>query len=300
MLSILIPIHNYSAIALVKELENQIIGIENTVEIICCDDSSTDEQLKLDNKAFLEAHQIKLIENNSNIGRTRTRQLLAKTATHSWVLFLDVDVIPVLDTFLRTYISFTNNKYDCVYGGLSYKKEYPKKQHMLRWVFGHKREDIALPKRKTTPYKSIASGNLLIKKELFLSINKNLTNNWYGYDNFFSAQLKDMHSSITHINNKVYHLGLEDNLEFLKKQELSTLTIFKLYITNDFSNSHDNGLLNMYLKLEKYRLIYLYSCFYKCFKKLLKRNLLSNSPNLYCLDLYRLGYFCTLNSQKNA
>ena len=300
MLSILIPIHNYNVVTLVKELLQQAKGIDGTIEIICCDDCSTDTQLKTENINYLASQQIKLLENKTNIGRTKTRQLLANNATYNWILFLDVDVIPVLNSFLSTYISYINIKHDCIYGGLKYQEEQPGKEHLLRWVYGHQREDIALQKRKTTPYKSIASGNILIKKKLFLKINQNLTQNWYGFDNFFSAQLKELNSTIIHINNKVYQIGLEDNIDFLHKQELATYTVFKLYQNNDFSNNHDNGLLKTFLKLKKFKLVHLYTLFYKCIKSTLKRNLLGSSPKLYYLDLYRLGYFCALNTHKDA
>ena len=49
MLSILIPIHNYNVVTLVKELLLQAKSIDGTIEIICCDDCSTDTQLKTEN-----------------------------------------------------------------------------------------------------------------------------------------------------------------------------------------------------------------------------------------------------------
>ncbi|MGB0896765.1 MAG: glycosyltransferase family 2 protein [Flavobacteriaceae bacterium] len=294
MLSILIPIYNYNVTSLIETLQTQIEKVDIDVEIICCDDASTDQQLQAINYQFLTTHNLTYLKNATNIGRTKTRQLLSDSAQFNWLLFLDADVIPVLPTFLATYISFLSEKQECVYGGLSYSSKPPEKTYYFRWLYGHQREDIPLNKRKLTPYKSIASGNLLIKKGLFTSINKSILHNWYGYDNFFSAQLKATNSSIKHINNKVYHLGLEDNSSFLKKQELATETIYELYKGKYFTSSHDNGLLKTYYKLKKYKLIWAYNCFYSIFKNRLKNNLLQSKPKLYYLDLYRLGYFCRL------
>lgn len=300
MLSILIPIHNYNVIALIQTLQLQIENVDEKIEVICCDDASTNIELQKKNAAFLKTQNIKLIKNQTNVGRTQTRQILTNSAQFDWLLFLDADVIPVQPTFLKTYISYLQQKYDCVYGGLSYSKVQPSKEYFFRWLYGHKREDILLSKRKTAPYKSIASGNLLIRKNLFSSINKTISHNWYGYDNFFSTQLKTNNNSIEHINNKVYHIGLEDNRNFLKKQEQATETIYRLYVNRHFANTQDNGLLKTYLQLKKYKLIWAYNSFYKVFKKHLKHNLLHNNPKLFYLDLYRLGYFCELTTQKHA
>ncbi|PHS09707.1 MAG: glycosyl transferase [Kordia sp.] len=300
MLSILIPIYNYDVVLLIKKLQQQITSINSNIEIICCDDCSSDKTIKNKNAFFLQSHQITLINNKENIGRTRSRQLLANKANYEWILFLDSDVLPATNNFLLDYVNLLNPRTDCIYGGICYQKKRPEVKQLLRWRFGNEREDIQLSKRNTSPYKSIASGNLLIKKNLFLSINKNLSNNWYGYDNFFSSQLKEIGSTIIHINNKVFHLGLEDNATFLRKKELAANTIYQLYLNNHFSNKHDNGLLNAFLKLNKYRLTSLYCFFYKYSKKFLKKNLTGNNPNLFFLDLYRLGYFCSLSSSKNA
>lgn len=300
MLSILIPIYNYNVIALIQTLQSQISEIDMPIEILCCDDASTDIEIQKSNTQFLTQQNITYLVNVINLGRTKTRQLLSNSAQFNWLLFLDADVMPAKPFFIKTYVSYLQEKYDCVYGGLCYTTTPPSEEYLFRWVYGHKREDISLTKRKLTPYKSIASGNLLIKKQLFLSINKTLLHNWYGYDNFFSAQLKVNNNTIEHINNKVIHLGLEENTTFLKKQVLATETIYKLYIQNQFKPSHDNGLLKVYLKLKKYKLIWVLNCFYNLFKSQLKNNLLHSTPKLYYLDLYRLGYFCQLTKQKNA
>jgi len=300
MLSILIPIYNYDVVLLIKKLQQQITCINSPIEIICCDDCSTNESIKNKNDLFLRSQQITLIKNSKNIGRTKSRQLLANKASFEWILFLDSDVLPSTTNFLSIYLNLLDYETDCIYGGICYQKKRPETKQLLRWRFGNQREDIQLSKRKATPYKSIASGNLLIKKKIFLSINKNLSYNWYGYDNFFSAQLKDTNSTIKHVNNKVFHLGLEDNASFLRKKEMAVNTIYQLYLNDNFSNKHDNGLLNVFLKLNKYKLTPFYSFFYKYSKSLLKKNLIGNNPSLFFLDLYRLGFFCSLTSQKNA
>jgi hypothetical protein len=300
MLSILIPIYNFNVVSLIEVLLKQINEVNNTIEIICCDDASTNTKLKKVNDDFFNKHQILHFENLSNFGRTKTRQLLAEKANYDWILFLDADVIPATSSFIRSYLSHCNKDYNCIYGGLCYSKNQPQEKHLFRWLYGHKREDISVAKRQDKPYKSIASGNLLIKKHLFLSINKNILYNWYGFDNFLSTQLKSQNAFIKHIDNKVFHLGLEDNTTFLKKQESATKTIYNLYINNKFSDTNDNGLLNMYSKLKKYKLTRAYLCFYIFSKPLLRNNLLSRSPKIFYLDLYKLGYFCKLTHHENA
>lgn len=300
MISILIPVFNYNLKPLIKALTAQAIKLDTQYEIIVCDDCSTEKKLQFDNKKYCCENNIIFLVNNHNKGRTLTRQVLAKNAQYKWLLFLDADVIPKSNCFLQSYYSEIKPKLDCLYGGICYDNKKPNNRFILRWKFGHKREDIPLNTRRKTPYKSIASGNLLIKKEVFLNINQLLDKNWYGYDNYFSTELKKHQNTIQHINNPVYHLGLESNEYFLQKKEAAARTIFLLHQEGFFENNHDNGLLNAFQKLQQTTLLPVFNLLFKWNKSWIKQNLLSKKPSLFLLNIYRLGYFCDLNAEKNA
>ena len=63
----------------------------------------------------------------------------------------------------------------------------------------------------------IISSNYMINKSIFDEIEFPADINGYGLDYFFGAQLKTNNVHITHIDNEVFHLGLDDNNKFLEK-----------------------------------------------------------------------------------
>mgnify|MGYP000232582310 CR=1 FL=1 len=64
-------------------------------EILVLDDASTDKQCSSENKKINALDHCSYLENEKNIGRTATRNILAKKAKYDWLLFLDADVIPL-------------------------------------------------------------------------------------------------------------------------------------------------------------------------------------------------------------
>lgn len=300
MISILIPIYNYNVKMLLTALTAQVKTLEIASEIICLDDASTDKGVVQVNKELCNNLDIPFFSSSINNGRTITRQTLANKAQYKWLLFLDVDVLPKKGTFLKNYIKYISHEYDCIYGGICYENKKPKNQFILRWKYGNKREDTSAEKRNSNPYKSIASGNLFIKKDVFLYINKELNKDWYGYDTLFSARLKSLRKQILHINNKVYHLGLEENSTYLLKKEKATNTVFQLYANGYFEENHENGLLNAYQKLKRFNAVSFFLIFFNINRNLFRKNILSSQPSLFILDLYCLGYFCSLTQKKDA
>ena len=103
MLSILIPTYNYNTLLLVKTLQQQAIESKVVFEILALDDASTDKQCSVENKKINALDHCSFLENEKNIGRTATRNILAKKAKYDWLLFLDADVIPLNHDYIETY-----------------------------------------------------------------------------------------------------------------------------------------------------------------------------------------------------
>lgn len=300
MISILIPTYNYKIDLLINSLTNQIKKLGVNCEIICWDDASTQSEIAEVNKKICSLHHVLYIESKQNKGRTLTRQLLAEKAQYNWLLFLDADVNPFSASFLKNYLELIELNYDCIYGGICYEKEKPIKDKYLRWKNGRKREQVSASKRMLNPYKVIASSNLLVKKEVFISINKQLDKNKYGYDTIFAAKLKKECKIVFHIDNPVVHLGLEHNKTYLTKKEQAVETLFQLYQKGTFSKEHENSLLKAFLFLKKFRLVKLFYYTINFNKKWIKKNILGNYPSLFLLDLYCLAHFCKHTLNKHA
>lgn len=293
MISILIPIYNYNIENLILRLEAQLSKIDIKYEIICCDDCSTERY----NYEFDNKEQVSFLRNSSNLGRTETRQKLAKKAQFEWLLFLDADVLPSNDLFIKNYLDVLRNEnFELCFGGFSYELNPPTIDYILRWKYGHAKESIRANQRELEPYKTIISANILVKKGVFLKINANFLGNYYGYDNLFSIQLKKHKVAVLHIDNPVLHLGLETGALYLRKKELAAETIFRAYNTNKINES-DNKLLKTYLLLKRLSLTLIVSFIFKKVKNKLRHNLLGANPNIFLLNSYRLGYFCSLKHQ---
>ena len=104
MISILIPTYNNSAFNLVKELNRQALSIDISYEILVLDDCSTNKLIIEENRSINNLENCSYTESKINNGRTFSRGILAKEAKYNWILFLDSDVKPKNDNFLKKYV----------------------------------------------------------------------------------------------------------------------------------------------------------------------------------------------------
>lgn len=285
MLSILIPTYNYNVMPLVQVLHRQAVQAGIAFEIIVLDDHSTETYI-----TSTEQGNVFYLQNDINLGRTATRKKLAEKARYTTLLFLDADVIPVSEDFIAKYVPYLSSQ-SVVLGGIAYVKATPENNKELRYKYGRLREEKTAVERSINPYGSVLSGNLLIPKSIFLANNYAESNNMYGLDIYFSYRLYKSNAKIIHIDNAVYHIGLETNEMFFKKT-LSAVVSRKQLLNNAKGIENINGLLKQYNRLKKYRLTGIVRFFFNLTEPLLKKMILKKDPNLFCLDIYRLGYIC--------
>ena len=289
MLSILIPTYNYDCAFLVAELKKQADSLKITYEIIVQDDCST-QFIEENSKIGLLQYCI-FTRNTSNLGRTQTRNLLSQKAKFDWLLFLDSDVIPTHENFIKNYINYLQTENSVVIGGIDYKDETVCSSKILRYKFGKEREVVAIDKRQKNPFSYVLSGNILIKKSIFDRFNFSENSNLYGLDIYFAYQLFLNKILIIHIENPVYHLGIEENEVFFKKS-LDAVNTRKNHLADLKHIEKVNSLLKHYNFLKKYKLDGLtYQLFLKT-ESYLRSKIICKNPNLFLFDLYRLGYIC--------
>lgn len=290
MLSILIPVYNYNITALVCEIHKQITETNIKFEIICFDDKS--EKYITENKAIIDSlNYTRIILSKKNIGRTSARQILSDNSTYNWLLFLDADVMPKYDKFIKNYINKISLDYDVIFGGFAYANTKPKSDTILRWKYGKKFEEVDAEKRNLKPYRIIISANFLIKKTIFDKVNSKIERKCYGLDNYFASLLKQNNIKVSHLNNEVYHFGLESSEIYLNKVKEAIITLLWA-LNNDKMAKHDNKLLSVFEKFKRYKLNFLMAIFYKYFSSFIKKNLLDVNPNIYLLQFYKLLYIC--------
>ncbi len=290
MISILIPCYNYNAYDLVFRLEKECLTLGIVFEIISIDDASFSTLNEVNQKINMLTN-CKFFESKKNIGRVANRQLLSQKAQYKWLLYIDVDVKPLNDNFIKVYVNEIKKGFEVVFGGFNYKNI---ETNNLRYLFGKSREDVQSVIRNKNPYKYIISSNFLVKKVIFDKINKNININGYGMDYFFGALLKENLVSINHIDNEVTHYGLDDNSKFLAKTKEALENLHYLN-TNKLINKNDITILKYYRLFNFFGLKKIISKLINIFSKSIESNLKGSNPNLFVFDLYRLSYLCSLN-----
>lgn len=292
MLSILIPTYNYTIFPLVSELNMQCVTAKINFEIIVLDDFSSISTEE--NREINKIPNCEFYSNSENLGRTQNRNILAKKAKYDWLLFLDADVIPVESTFISKYISSITTESKVIIGGYQYKSNFPKQAQLLRYVYGKSREEKLASVKNKKPYSSVFSGNILILKDVFESCNYQIQNNFYGMDIYFAYQLFINKINVLHIDNGIFHLGLESNEIFFEKS-LQSVKTRKNLLEAKYQIEQINPLLSKYKTLKKYRLNGIIYLIFKLVETHLKNKILNKKPNLFYFDLYRLGYLCSLD-----
>lgn len=292
MLSILIPNYNCNVFKLVNVLNNQANAAKIEFEILVLDDGSQkfhSENNKINELQFCSYEILKV-----NIGRSAIRNLLVKKATFDNLLFLDSDTIPISNDFISNYLLQINQEEKIVSGGILYSKLKPQKSQLLRWKYGNSREALSAKVREKNPYLRLLTLNFMIKKSVFekVNFNENIPNLRHE-DTLFSHDLKNHNIQAEHIENPVYHLGL-DEFEIAIKKENESLIALKFLIESKLIPADYIGLSKLFYLLKKMQVLFVFKVFYKLTKPLLLKNLASKNPSLFIFDIYRLGYFSSI------
>jgi hypothetical protein len=101
---------------------------------------------------------------------------------------------------------------------------------------------------------------------------------------------------IIHIENPVFHMGLDDFEVAIKKENESILGL-KYLINHQLLPSDYVRLSKVAAKIEKMKLSIIFSFFHVLTKSFFLKNLSSSNPSLFIFDLYRLGYLCQLENK---
>lgn len=292
MLSVLIPTYNYDITELITQLLSQLNQVSFKYEIIVLDDASTDNNIIVANKALCIKPPCIYNSNSENLGRTATRQALAKMAKYNYLLFLDADVLPKNNNFIERF-NIEQQTADVVFGGITYSENPPVSSKILRWKYGRKREVKTIRKRKEMPYLSIISACFLIRKQLFLQAN-NCHENIYGADVLFVQNIEKLKAVVIHIYNPIIHLGLEENNAFISKTIKGLQSLYKFETSGKIPENY-RPIQKAYKFLEKTKLSLIFiSIMTKVESKVLK-NLNSKNPSLFFFDLYRLYIYAKLH-----
>ena len=297
MLSICIPTYNYNVVPLVTELHQQASTANIQFHILVADDFSTQPEIVEQNRKIRSFSNVEFIELSKNIGRSSIRNLLASKAKYEYLLFLDCDVSPEAENFIQDY---WDNRVDngVVIGGLVYRNELPNDDVSLRWHYGHNRETTTAKQRNLKPYRSFMTGCFLIARSVFNSLKFDETIDQYGHeDTLFGIALRNEGISIRHIDNRVFHDGLESNEVFIQKTKRAIANSILLSEQHVLQTEiiAQIKLLKVFYQLKKLRLVKPIAHWFERNEKKLLIKLNAPHPNLRIFDLYKLAYLCKLS-----
>jgi glycosyltransferase involved in cell wall biosynthesis len=286
VLSVLIPLYNHNSSDLVRALHAQCSLLGKPFEIICIDDASK-EMYRVKNREVSSLQHVVYIELEKNLGRSGIRNLLAEKATYDYFLFMDCDSMPVDDEYIKRYLLLAEPD-KVIYGGRRYSENKPVEPELLfHWTYGTQREAIPAKVRRVKPYQRFMTNNFFIPRRIYFSIRMDEDIKGYGHeDTLFSMEMERSSVDLIHIDNPLYHTGLEPGTVFLDKQRNAIRNL--VYIVNNNPLAHRVKLYRFYKRLRNSGMMtVLYSRLQRKEKDYIN-NLLGPRPNIRSLDWLKL------------
>tara|TARA_B110000046_G_C12934399_1_gene372919 strand:+ start:280 stop:1170 length:891 start_codon:yes stop_codon:yes gene_type:complete len=286
MLSILIPIHEFDVREFVKDLSVLSVKLGQPCEIICLDDKSSDH-FRLLNASLYQLENVFYQESEVNLGRSAVRNALANLAQFDNLIFLDCDGKVVREDYLEKYVAI--QEYNVVYGGRVYQEDRPVAAGLnFHWYCGMAREEIPVSIRIEAPYKSFMTNNFMVKRSVYEDIRMDEEVKGYGHeDTLFAMNLKRKGCKISHIDNPIEHIGIEEVEVFLGKSANAVANLAQLMTLKQVDESIK--LVRYYRKLERMGMANLASKVIIAFEQPIMSSLKSAAPNLLWFDLWKLA-----------
>jgi glycosyltransferase involved in cell wall biosynthesis len=290
MLSVCIPVYNTNVLQLASVLNSQAMKVGFPTEILLLDDASNESVIP---ESVLELSHVVVNRNQTNLGRSKTRNLLAQQAKGTYLLFLDGDSQIIHEDFLALWWKAIRQEEKSVfYGGSVYQESEPNARHFLRWKISVTRESLSLNQRRfsNTGFKT---NNFVIEKSLADAVKFDEELKGYGHeDTLFGFELQQLGFRTHQIDNPVLNATLDDNDAFLRKTENAVRNLVHILIREKQNKDFIKHvkLLRYYLLLRKWQVSASLIPLRKLFLGPLKKRLSSGKKSgiLFFFDSYKL------------
>jgi glycosyltransferase involved in cell wall biosynthesis len=218
-LSVLIPFHGDDPRRLLTVLDKQAVALDGAVELVVLDDGDPDRtraEAVADHIVAL-ATPARLVS-VANEGRARGRNRLARHARGSRLLFLDSDMLPDSEGFLRTWLAV---EAPVAFGGFTVDGAPVTPQTVLHQAMSRGSDCLSAVHRAQAPEKHVFTSNLLVEREVFEAERFDESFTGWGWEDVEWAMRVGRRWPILHIDNTATHLGLDTAEALTRKYEQS-------------------------------------------------------------------------------
>ena len=287
MISILIAAFEQDIRTLVQDLHQQATGNDVEFEIIIHDNGSDGQLQKAIAESISRLSHVFFFIRQCAGTRSASRNWMARKARYPYLLFMDGDAMPVHATFIRNYLAHLPGE-EVVVGGTAYRSSPPPSSMRLRWVYGVHREQLSAKERTDAAGNAFSSFNFLMPKTAFEKVPFDEKITAYGHeDSLLATQLELAGIPIIHIDNPLYHEGLDESEVFLRKSAEAVSTLCDLAAKGQLGK--EIKLLRVYQLLLHWRLDGLIGSVLYALSPVFRWQLQMKSPSLKLFDLWRLG-----------
>ncbi|MBI1316802.1 glycosyltransferase [bacterium] len=297
MISILIAAYNNRLMPLVRSLHEQASRLALDFEIRI-HENGQDPECERENRELERLPKVFIDFRKSAPNRASSRNWLASQAQGRYLLFLDGDSFPTGDRFIEQYVQALDPKTVLV-GGTAYRAQPPDLDRKLRWVYGTQREVRSASERNRNPYSSFSSFNFVLPAELKEAARFDESIQGYGHeDTMLGYSLKHRCIRVVHIDNPMYHDGLDPNNTFVQKSLEAVANLKRLIDQGRIDE--EVTLYRWMTRVERSGTRSAFIALWRQTRPWMERTLGSGRGTLVLFDLLRLGALLEKRAQSGS
>ena len=210
-LSIVTPFHKNDPTILLDILAKQARGL--AVELIIIDDGSCSECLTNRVEAIVDRFEAPalLITCNTNQGRSAARNRLISQASAPYILFLDSDMAPDSDTFLKDWLDLIEKaKPSIAYGGFSTLQVPQLPKLALARALAERNDCHSADERTQRGALAVATSNLLVRADIMHDVRFDSDFQGWGWEDVdWALRAEAAGYEIRHVPIPATHMGLD-------------------------------------------------------------------------------------------
>lgn len=222
ILSVLMPFLRDDPEELLRRLDAEASALDGVVEIVVLDDGTRDAALteRLTCLVKAMALPVRLITLPTNEGRSGGRNRLSTAARGQSLLFLDSDMLPDTDRFLKIWADLAATENPAVaFGGFSLLQAPADPRFAVHRAMAAKSDCVSHEERAKQPEKYVFTSNLLVRRDVFEAEAFDAGFTGWGWEDVEWAIRVSQRFPITHVDNAATHLGLDTVGTLARKYE---------------------------------------------------------------------------------